>query len=110
MLELPVDWIIGSGDHSRGYLFGNQAGELFQLPIAWYTQPRRFGMAPGYDRPDHDGVSRPVTRECMFCHNAYPGGAEASPGSGTAGQAHRFPAGLPHGTGCRMVGGTLDER
>ncbi len=106
VLELPVDWIIGSGDHSRGYLFSDEAGELFQLPIAWYTQSGRFGMAPGYDRPDHDGVTRQVTRDCMFCHNAYAqDAADGAPGSAGAGQPHQFPAELPHGTGCQRCHG-----
>ena len=29
-------------------------------------------MAPGYDRPNHQGVLHRVRRKCMFCHNAYP--------------------------------------
>src|SRR5947207_819641 len=29
-------------------------------------------MNPGYDRPDHLGFRRPVSDDCLFCHNAYP--------------------------------------
>ena len=29
-------------------------------------------MNPGYDHPHHDGFTRPITYDCMFCHNAYP--------------------------------------
>jgi predicted CXXCH cytochrome family protein len=29
-------------------------------------------MNPGYDRPNHDGFRRPITYDCMFCHNGYP--------------------------------------
>jgi tetratricopeptide (TPR) repeat protein len=101
-LEVPVDWIIGSGDHSRGYLYQTEAGEMFELPIAWYTQTRSWGMAPGYDSPDHDGITRQVTRECMFCHNAYPAFFS---GRDRYGAPHLFPANLPEGTGCQRCHG-----
>ncbi len=102
LLEQRIDWFIGSGDHSRGYLCASRAGELFELPVAWYTQERRWGMAPGYDSPRHDGVSRPITRECLFCHNAYPA---APSGSDRTGRPHVFPADLPQGTGCQRCHG-----
>ncbi|HYH47769.1 MAG TPA: hypothetical protein VEG34_18955, partial [Thermoanaerobaculia bacterium] len=72
VFETEVEWILGSGNHARTYLYRTPDGALFQLPLAWYTQEGRWGMAPGYDRPDHSGVLRRVTRECLFCHNAYP--------------------------------------
>ena len=31
-----------------------------------------WAMNPGYDRPDHEGFRRPISYDCMFCHNAYP--------------------------------------
>ena len=40
---------LGSGNHSRGYLYRTPSGELYQLPLMWYTQTGRWGMAPGYD-------------------------------------------------------------
>jgi predicted CXXCH cytochrome family protein len=97
-----VDFVIGSGDHSRGYLYRDPAGELFEIPVAWYTQEARWGMAPGYDRPDHEDFQRPVTRQCLFCHNAYP--AYAS-GSDHFGQPQLFPAHLPEGIGCQRCHG-----
>src|SRR6185295_6289983 len=36
--EHEVDWILGSGNHARTYLYRTEGGELYQLPIAWYTQ------------------------------------------------------------------------
>ncbi|MCH8152630.1 MAG: tetratricopeptide repeat protein [Planctomycetes bacterium] len=102
VLEQEIDWIIGSGSHSRGYLYHTKAGELYQLPIVWYTQSQSWGMAPGYDNPRHDGVTRLITRECMFCHNAYP---QVPPGSDRYGQPHLFPRDLPQGTGCQRCHG-----
>ena len=101
-LEQQVDWIVGSGHRSRVYLYRTPSGEMYQLPIAWYTQERAWGMAPGYDRPDHDGVTRAVRRECLFCHNAYP---EVKEGSDAHWMPQVFPAALPEGTGCQRCHG-----
>ena len=102
LFEQPVSWIIGSGEHSRGYLYRTRSGELFQLPLVWYTRTGRWGMAPGYDDAHHDGVTRPITRECMFCHNAYP---NVPPGTDAYGAPHVFPDELPQGTGCQRCHG-----
>ena len=104
--EQPVAWIIGSGNHSRGYLYRTPSGELYQLPLVWYTQTGRWGMAPGYDGPHHDGVTRPITRDCLFCHNAYP---DVPLGSDAYGAAHFFPKDLPQGTGCQRCHGPGSE-
>jgi thioredoxin-like negative regulator of GroEL len=101
-IEQQVDWILGSGHRSRVYLYRTPSGELYQLPIAWYTQERAWKMAPGYDRADNDGVTRPIRRECLFCHNAYP---EVPAGSDAHWMPQRFPAALPEGTGCQRCHG-----
>ncbi len=101
-IEQPVDWILGSGHRSRVYLYRTPSGEMFQLPIAWYTQEHAWGMAPGYDRADNDGITRPVRRECLFCHNAYP---DVPPGSDTHWMPQRYPTALPEGTGCQRCHG-----
>ena len=101
-VEQEVDWILGSGNHSRTYLFRTDWGEIYQLPIAWYTQTGSWGMAPGFDRPRHLGLARVVRRECMFCHNAYP---EVPAGSDAHNEPHRFPAELPEGLGCQRCHG-----
>jgi predicted CXXCH cytochrome family protein len=102
VFEQKVDWIVGSGHRARVYLYQTPSGELYQLPIAWYTQEKAWGMAPGYDRPDHDGVERRVQRECLFCHNAYP---EVPDGSDRRGTPQSFPASLPEGIGCQRCHG-----
>lgn len=102
VFEQPVDWILGSGNHTRTYLFRTPGGELYQLPIAWYPQPKRWAMAPGFESADHQGVERQVRRECMFCHNAYP---DVPAGSDRRNTAHFFPAELPEGIGCQRCHG-----
>lgn len=105
-IDIDVDWIVGSGNHSRVYLYQTDLGELYQLPIAWYADdgqyPARWGMAPGFDAVVHNGVRRIVQRECMFCHNAYP---EVPQGSDLRGEPHIYPEDLPEGIGCQRCHG-----
>ncbi len=73
VMEKQIDFIMGSGNHSRAYLHRTGRNTLIELPLAWYAEKGGYwAMNPGYDRPDHDGFRRPVTYDCMFCHNAYP--------------------------------------
>ncbi len=106
VFEQPIDYILGSGNHSRVYLYRTPVGELFQLPLAWYSQENGgrggWGMSPGYDHPDHPGVTRLVHPECMFCHNAYPDAAAAGESPGVP---DTFPARLPEGIGCQRCHG-----
>ncbi len=101
-LELPVDYVLGSGHRARVYLYRAPGGELFQLPLAWYSEDRAWRMAPGFDRPDHDGVTRRIRRECLSCHNAYP---EVPPEADTVWAPQSFPAALPEGIGCQRCHG-----
>src|SRR6185295_527944 len=100
--ETGIDWILGSGNHARVYLYRTPDGSLFQLPLAWYSQEKRWAMAPGFDRPDHDGVLRRVRRECLFCHDGYP---DVPAGSDAPGMPQVFPAELPEGIGCQRCHG-----
>lgn len=102
LFEQQVDWILGSGNHARTYLYRTPDGELYQLPIAWYSQTREWRMAPGYDRADHQGVTRRVRHECMFCHNAYPA---AAPEKLSYWRSQSFPPELPQGIGCQRCHG-----
>jgi Flp pilus assembly protein TadD len=106
LFERKVDWILGSGNHARTYLYQTPDGEIFQLPLAWYTQERSWGMAPGYDRQHHDGVLRRVRRECVFCHTSYP---EMPAGADAYGAPQTFPAELPQGIGCQRCHGPAAE-
>ena len=70
---MQIDFVLGSGNHVRSYLHRTPAGQLIQLPVAWYAERGGFwAMNPGYDRPDHMDFRRRIDRECFFCHNAYP--------------------------------------
>ncbi|MDA1052662.1 MAG: tetratricopeptide repeat protein [Planctomycetota bacterium] len=100
--ERRVDWILGSGKHARNYLYQTEVGEMYQLPVAWYPQEQRWDMAPNFEAPEHEGVHHAITRECMFCHNAYPNVPE---GSDAYSNANTFPRTLPQGIGCQRCHG-----
>ncbi|HBE66980.1 MAG TPA: hypothetical protein DDW52_02420 [Planctomycetaceae bacterium] len=102
-LEVKVDAVIGSGNHVRSYIHRTPGGEMYQMPLAWYAGEKKWRLNPGYDRPDHMGFQRPITRECMFCHNAYP--LDAPIGSDAHYAPQRFPEQLPHGIGCQRCHG-----
>ncbi len=102
-LEVRVDAILGSGNHIRCYLYRTPAGEMFQMPLAWYSRTKQWRLNPGYDLAEHQGFQRKITRECMFCHNAYP--LEVPAGSDDYWQPPVFPESLPHGIGCQRCHG-----
>ena len=104
--QTQAGYVVGSGNHVRTYLTRNEMGELYQLPVVWYSQEKKWAMAPGYDRPDHLDFGRQITRQCMFCHNAYP---EFAAGSDHFGQPHLFPKQLPQGIGCQRCHGPGSE-
>jgi tetratricopeptide (TPR) repeat protein len=71
--EKQIDYVVGSGDHARTYLHLTGEGKLIELPVSWYSElGGSWGMSPGYDRPDQQDFRRPISFQCMFCHNAYP--------------------------------------
>ena len=102
VFEQEVDWILGSGAAVRNYLYQTDAGEIYQLPLSYYSQEKIWYMTPGYDRRVHEGVTRQITRECMFCHNDYP---DVAKGSDAYGMRPVFPAELPQGIGCQRCHG-----
>jgi predicted CXXCH cytochrome family protein len=101
-LELPVSWVMGSGNRARSYLHQNDWGEMFLLPLSWYSESESWGMSPGFGSAAHEGIHRSIQRECMFCHNAYP---EVEPGSDFPYSPELFPENLPEGTGCQRCHG-----
>ena len=73
LLEKRIDFVIGSGAHSRSLAHRKTDGTLLELPVSWYAeQGGSWAMSPGYDRPDHSDFRRPIAESCLFCHAAYP--------------------------------------
>ncbi len=102
VFEHRINWILGSGNHSRIYLYQTPDGSLFQLPLSWYSQSGKWAMAPGYEHAGHLGVKRQVEERCMSCHNAF---AEVPKGSDRPGMNALFPTELPQGIGCQRCHG-----
>src|SRR4051812_613932 len=95
VMEKEIHYVVGSGNHVRTYLHRTPAGKLVELPLAWYAEGGgRWAMNPGYDRPDHMDFRRPVSDDCLFCHNAYPQVA---------------PAGMAEGIDCQRCHGPGSE-
>ena len=105
--EKEIEFILGSGNKERDYFYLSDAGELIQFPAVWYADEGAWGMAPGYDRADHDGFSRRVEYRCFFCHNAYPDLPEDW--TRYEGRRPRLTADLPSGIGCERCHGPGSE-
>jgi len=102
MEELRIDYVIGSGNHSRSYLHRTSRGTLIELPLSWYSEKSGYwAMSPGFDSL-HPATRRLVSYECIFCHNAYPKIPEGyeAPGSEPA-----FTGDLPQGIDCQRCHG-----
>jgi tetratricopeptide (TPR) repeat protein len=103
-LERQVTYIMGSGVRARSYLHRTPEGRIIELPVSWYSQERRWAMAPGYDRPKHPDYSRRLNHKCMFCHNAYPKPPLQNARQGWDHDVH-FPDPLPMGIDCQRCHG-----
>ncbi len=64
-----VQFAVGSGARARSYVV-NHDGYLFQSPVTWYPQGKRWDLSPSYAiHNQHFG--RPVAPGCLFCHCNY---------------------------------------
>lgn len=87
-------YVVGSGTAARTYL-AESNGHLYELPLTWYTQPRKWDFSPGY-REDNPRFDRLVPDRCMTCHNSYPAGVPYVEGKYTQ---------VPLGIGCERCHG-----
>lgn len=99
VMEERIDYVIGSGNHSRTYLHRAPDGQLIELPVSWYSENNGiWAMSPGYDWKGQSDFTRAITPECMFCHNGYP--------EGDAGlERSIFPEKMPQGIDCQRCHG-----
>ncbi|PZF72346.1 tetratricopeptide repeat protein [Taibaiella soli] len=66
-----IDYIVGSGQHTNSHIF-NVNGYLYQAPITFYTQKKKWDLAPGFENGASSRFGRMIEIECMSCHNGYP--------------------------------------
>ena len=100
--ESRIDYVIGSGNHSRSYLHRTPRGTLIELPLSWYSEKGgHWGMSPGFDSL-HPPTRRLVSYECIFCHDAYP---RIPAGHDAPGSEPIFSGDLPQGIDCQRCHG-----
>ncbi len=94
-LIYKVDYIIGSGNHTRSYL-RKENGFIYEMPMTWYSQKRKWDLSPSYNLWNQR-FSRPIIQECMNCHNSYTQYQDYS--------TNQFDDPIPHGIGCERCHG-----
>jgi len=90
-----IDFIVGSGQHTNSHIF-ERGGYLYQIPVTWYAQDAKWGLAPKFQGGNNYRFSRVITDECMACHNAPPTFVEGS--------ENKFEM-VPSGIGCENCHG-----
>lgn len=87
-----LDYFIGSGNHGSSYLF-RRGDKLYQAPVTYYRD-KQWAMSPGYEDDNHSDWTRPVDRNCLWCH-----ASGARPVYGTVNQ-YANPPFNENGIGC----------
>ena len=65
-VEAEIRYVLGSGARGLSYLI-ERDGYLFQSPIGWYAQQRRWDLSPGYATLNYH-FERPIEPDCLACH------------------------------------------
>jgi len=92
--EEKVEYIIGSGQHTNSHFWSDQ-GYIYQAPMTWYEQEKKWGLPPGYET-NNIRFSRKIEGECMTCHNSLP--------TMDASSTHKY-LDIPNGIGCERCHG-----
>jgi hypothetical protein len=77
VLDMLIDYIIGSGQHTNSHLFSKN-GYIYQAPITFYVQKQKWDLAPGFEGGNNSRFSRILNSECISCHNSMPKLAQGS--------------------------------
>lgn len=72
-----VKYIIGSGHHTNSHLV-EVNGYLYQAPLTYYTQEKKWDLPPGFENGQNTRFDRMIGHECLACHNALPDYEEGS--------------------------------
>jgi tetratricopeptide (TPR) repeat protein len=101
--EERIDYVIGSGDQARSYLHRTNEGKFIELPVTWYSEKNGYwSMSPGYEGVNQSDFHGVISKECLFCHGAYP--AKESPEIEASGEPI-FTKELPGGIDCQRCHG-----
>lgn len=61
------EYAVGSGSAGFSY-FVTRDRFLFQAPITWYSQARKWDAAPGFEKDTEMAWDRPIDPSCLLCH------------------------------------------
>jgi Flp pilus assembly protein TadD len=89
-----ISYVVGSGQHTNSHIL-DIGGYVFQAPVTYYTQEKRWDLAPGF-RENNSRFDRWLSSECLTCHNHYP--------TPVAGSIHKF-SNMPSGIECERCHG-----
>jgi tetratricopeptide (TPR) repeat protein len=62
-----LQYFIGSNAAGRSFLSMIDRF-LFQAPVTWYAQSRRWDVSPGYETDREMRLNRPIEANCLYCH------------------------------------------
>lgn len=62
-----LQYFIGSNAAGRSFLSMIDR-YLFQAPVTWYAQSRRWDVSPGYESDREMRLNRPIDANCLYCH------------------------------------------
>jgi tetratricopeptide (TPR) repeat protein len=62
-----LQYFIGSNAAGRSFLWMIDRF-LFQAPVTWYAQSRRWDVSPGYEADREMRFNRPIEANCLYCH------------------------------------------
>jgi thioredoxin-like negative regulator of GroEL len=97
-----LSFVVGSGRRGRSYLFGIN-GFLYQSPVSYYSQKKRWDMSPGYESSREMPFNRPIEPSCLTCH-----ASQVRPVSGTDNRYDAAPF-AQDGIGCERCHGPGSE-
>ncbi len=73
-----IEWIVGAGISGYNGLV-KRGNYLFEAPLAYYSNIKRWELSPGYESSDL-GFNRPILAGCISCHSGRPRPAEQATG------------------------------
>lgn len=65
--EEVIEYTCGSGTRGCSY-FVFEFGKLFQSPLTWYSQEKKWDLSPGFDKAHHPRMERTASDGCLACH------------------------------------------